>query len=98
MYQEISIVSEARESTLPQTLSFGRVWPRLEAGLTLLAGAPLASPLALPFCAPFLLAGETVVAVDGANCFELYRLTEWARRKRINPLELLQRQIGRAHV
>ena len=66
-------------------VSFGQLLPRLENGVTLLSGAPLASPVALPFCAPFLLAGQPVVAVDGANCFDLYRLTEWA-------------QIGRAHV
>jgi hypothetical protein len=60
-------------------------------------GKPLASPLALPFCAPWLVYGETVVAVDGANRFDLYRLTEWAKRKHQNPLPLLQRlQIARA--
>jgi hypothetical protein len=78
-------------------LSFGQLLPRLQPGLTLLVGAPLASPLALPFCAPYLLEGQTVVAVDGANCFDLYRLTEWARRKQVDPLALLRRlRVARA--
>jgi hypothetical protein len=78
-------------------LTFNRVLARLGQGLTLFAGTPLASPLALAFCAPFLMSGATVVAVDGANCFNLYRLTEWARRKRLNSLALLnQLRIARA--
>jgi hypothetical protein len=78
-------------------LSYGHVRAQLAPGLTLFVGKPLASPLALPFCAPWLERGETVVAVDGANCFNLYRLTEWAKRKRLASLALLQRlRIARA--
>ena len=75
-------------------LSYGHVWTHLmprTAGLTLIVGKPRATPLALPFCAPWLEQGETVVAVDGANCFNLYRLTEWAKRKRLDSPALLQR-------
>ena len=65
--------------------------------MTLFAGTPLASPLALPFCAPFLVRGETVTAVDGANCFNLYRLTEWAKRKQLRSPALLNRlRVARA--
>lgn len=81
-------------------LSYGHVWTHLiprAAGLTLVVGKPRATPLALPFCAPWLEQGETVVAVDGANCFNLYRLTEWAKRKRLDSPALLQRlRIARA--
>ena len=81
-------------------LSYGHVRAHLvpgAPGLTLVVGKPLASPLALPFCAAWLEQGETVVAVDGANCFNLYRLTEWAKRKRLDSPALLQRlRIARA--
>ena len=78
-------------------LSYSHVRAQLASGLTLFLGKPLASPLALPFCAPWLEQGETVVAVDGANCFNLYRLTEWAKRKRLDSPALLQRlRIARA--
>ena len=78
-------------------LPFARVLDCLERGLTLFAGAPVASPLALPFCAPFLARGETVVVVDGANAFNLYRLTEWARRQRLDSPALLNRlRVARA--
>ena len=70
-------------------LTFNRVIARMETGLTLFTGTPLASPVALPFCAPFLVRGETVVAVDGANRFNLYRLTEWAKAKRLSSPALL---------
>ena len=78
-------------------LSFGHARAQLATGLNLLVGMPQATPLALPFCAPWLEQGETVVAVDGANCFNLYRLTEWARRRRLDSPALLQRlRIARA--
>ena len=78
-------------------LSFSSVLAGLGTGLTLFTGAPVASQLALPFCAPFLVGGETVAAADGANCFNLYRLTEWAKRKRIGSPALLNRlRIARA--
>ena len=93
-----SIASRLLPAAPPESgLSFGRVRARLTSGLTLFTGAPLASPLALPFCAPFLVSGETVAVVDGANCFNLYRLTEWARRKRLPSPALLNRlRIARA--
>ncbi|MGH9786854.1 MAG: hypothetical protein ACRD88_22010 [Terriglobia bacterium] len=79
------------------SLSYGHVRAQLAPGLTLFVGKPLASPLALPFCAPWLEQGKTVIAVDGANCFNLYRLTEWAKRKRLDSPALLQRlRIARA--
>ena len=38
-----------------------------------------------------------MVAVDGANCFNLYRLTKWAQRKRLSSPALLNRlRIARA--
>jgi hypothetical protein len=82
-------------------LSYGQVRAQLLApgatGLTLVVGTPQATPLALPFCASWLEQGEPVVAVDGANCFNLYRLTEWAKRKRLDSPALLQRlRIARA--
>ena len=78
-------------------LTFGRVLGELETGLTVFTGTSPARSLALPFCAPFLVTGETVVAVDGANCFNLYRLTEWAKRKRLSSPALLNRlRIARA--
>jgi hypothetical protein len=49
------------------------------------------SRLALPFAAFFAAHGETVAVVEAANNFNLYRLTEWARRNGIAPLELLNR-------
>ena len=88
----------AKERFRPATsLSYGHVRAQLAPGLTLFVGKPRASPLALPFCASWLEQGETVVAVDGANCFNLYRLTEWAKRKRLDSPALLQRlRIARA--
>ena len=78
-------------------LSYSHVRAQLAPGLTLFVGKPLASPLALPFCAPWLEQQQTVVAVDVANCFNLYRLTEWAKRKRLDSPALLQRlRIARA--
>jgi len=90
-------------------LSYGHVRAQLAAGLNLVIGVTRGAtrgmprgttrvtPLALPFCAPWLEQGETVVAVDGANCFNLYRLTEWARRKRLDSPGMLQRlRIARA--
>jgi hypothetical protein len=78
-------------------LSFGHARAQLATGFNMLVGKPRATPLALPFCAPWLEQGETVVAVDGANCFNLYRLTEWAKRKRLDSPALLQRlRIARA--
>jgi len=78
-------------------LSFGRVLSQLKPGLTLFAGTSRSSSLALPFCAPFLVCGESVVIVDGANCFNLYRLTEWAKRKQLSAPALLNRlRIARA--
>ncbi len=78
-------------------LSYGHVQTQLAVGLNWIVGKPQATPLALPFCAPWLQRGETVVAVDGANCFNLYRLTEWAKRKQLDSPALLQRlRIARA--
>jgi len=91
------LVTLAEEARFKPALSYGHVRAQLAPGLTLFVGKPLASPLALPFCAPWLERGETVVAVDGANCFNLYRLTEWAKRKRLDSPALLERlRIARA--
>ena len=92
------LLSAAKELVKPATsLSYGHVRAQLATGLNLVLGTPQATPLALPFCAPWLEQGETVVAVDGANCFNLYRLTEWAKRKRLDSPALLQRlRIARA--
>lgn len=79
------------------SLPFPGVLARLGTGVTLLVGTPGASRLALPFCAPFLIEGKSVVAVDGANCFNLYRLTEWAKQRRLSSPALLNRlRIARA--
>ena len=83
------------------TLSFSSVLARLDTGLNLFITPAhqnvAASQLALPFCAPFLVRGETVAAADGANCFNLYRLTEWAKRQRLSSPALLNRlRIARA--
>lgn len=99
MFMKEKLVAESRllDIVRPGGLAFGRVLSRLGPGLNMFSGAPLASPLALPFCAPFLLDDQTVMAVDGANCFDLYRLTEWARRKQIDSLALLRRlRVARA--
>jgi hypothetical protein len=91
------VPASKNEELFKPALSYGHVRAQLAPGLTLVVGKPLASPLALPFCAPWLEQGETVVAVDGANCFNLYRLTEWAKRKRLDSPALLQRlRIARA--
>jgi hypothetical protein len=70
---------------------FGRLEREARPGVHLFAGAGRASALALPFAAFFAARGETVAVVEAANNFNLYRLTEWARRRGLAPLELLQR-------
>lgn len=78
-------------------LSFQRVFASLGPGLNLFTGAGRVASLALPFCALFAARGESVVVVEAANCFNLYRLTEWARRRRLSPHALLARlRIARA--
>jgi len=92
-----TLLLPAKEELFKPALSYGHVRTQLAPGLTLFVGKPRASPLALPFCASWLEQGETVIAVDGANCFNLYRLTEWAKRKRLDSPALLQRlRIARA--
>lgn len=94
-----------RPTPLPQTpsvegpgsLLFPQVFAHLGSrsdpnpGLNLFTGAGRIASLALPFCALFAARGEAVVVVEAANCFNLYRLTEWARRKRLDPADLLDR-------
>ena len=79
----------------PGSLVFHQVFARLSAdpspALTLFTGAGRISSLALPFAALFTARGETVAVAEAANCFNLYRLTEWARRHGREPLELLNR-------
>ena len=70
---------------------FARLSQRAQPGLRLFTGAGRISALALPFAAMLAARGETVAVVEAANNFNLYRLTEWARRKRLDPLELLNR-------
>lgn len=96
MPETLTCVQRHVQATHPITLTFGRVLTQLDIGLTLFVGEGTAQ-LALPFCAPFLVREETLVAVDAANCFNLYRLTEWARRKRLASPALLNRlRIARA--
>ena len=93
------IARSAGSGTAPQEspFTFSRVLAQADAGLTLFAGPTAVSRLALPFCAPFLIQGETVFVVDGANSFDLYRLTEWARRKQLPTPALLNRlRVARA--
>ena len=82
-------------ATRPGALLFHQVFNRLgqqaTSGLTLFTGAGRTSALALPFAAMFTARGETVAVVEAANNFNLYRLTEWARRNGMAPLELLNR-------
>jgi hypothetical protein len=77
------------------SLFFHQVFARVERdtkpGFYLLTGAGRTSTLALPFAAYFAARGETVTVVEAANNFNLYRLTEWARRHGLPPLELLNR-------
>ena len=97
MPEIFSLTTTAPTVKLEVCLSFGRVLSQLKPGLTLFAGTSRASSLALPFCAPFLVCGETVMIVDGVNCFNLYRLTEWAKRKQLSSSALLNRlRIARA--
>jgi len=70
---------------------FGRVAQETRPGFHLFAGAGRTSALALPFAAFFAARSETVAVVEAANNFNLYRLTEWARRHGFAPLELLNR-------
>ena len=96
MPASLTSVQRPAPATPPLALTFGRVLSQLDIGLTLFVGHGT-TQLALPFCAPFLAREETLVAVDAANCFNLYRLTEWARRKRLASPALLNRlRIARA--
>ena len=82
------------------SLSFPRVFAavaEMSAGLNLFTGAGRVASLALPFCALLAARGESVMVLDAANCLNLYRLTEWARRRRLSPRALLARlRIARA--
>ncbi|MBI3934444.1 MAG: hypothetical protein HY316_07100 [Acidobacteria bacterium] len=88
-------VPTAPDATRPGALLFHQVFDRLakghRTGLSLFTGAGRTSALALPFAAMFTARGETVAVVEAANNFNLYRLTEWARRNGRAPLELLNR-------
>ena len=96
MPETLTCAQRPVQATPPIALTFGRVLTQLDMGLTLFVGEGT-TQLALPFCAPFLVREETLVAVDAANCFNLYRLTEWARRKRLSSPALLNRlRIARA--
>lgn len=79
----------------PGALLFHQVFDRLEKesrpGCHLFCGTSRTSALALPFAAFFAARGETVAVVEAANNFNLYRLTEWARRRGLAPLEVLNR-------
>lgn len=92
----LQTLTRRAEFSTEASLTFGNVFSKLDTGLNLFTGWAV-SQLALPFCAPFLMREERVAAVDGANCFNLYRLTEWAKRNRLYSPALLNRlRIARA--
>ncbi|MGH9863579.1 MAG: hypothetical protein ACRD35_09165 [Candidatus Acidiferrales bacterium] len=60
-------------------------------GLVFIHGHPQSSRLAHYFLLAPLLRGETVLLLDAANCFNPYKLADWARRSQRPPEELLER-------
>ena len=59
-------------------------------GLVFVHGHPESSRLAHYFLLAPLLRGETILLLDAANCFNPYKLADWARRARHLPEELLE--------